>query len=356
MDSPRKRPRTAGGICAEGRDGSAAAGAPRPDLALARRIIETEAEGLRGLAERLDEAFAAAAEAVFACPGTVILTGIGKAGIVARKVSATLASTGSPSIFLHPVEALHGDLGRLRRGDVVIALSNSGRTEELLRLTDHLKARGARLIAVTADGESALAGHADIALCYGEVVEACPMGLAPTASTTCMLALGDALALTVMRMRDFRPEEFAAFHPGGDLGRRLLRVEEAMTARAGERLPIAPDNLSVREVLERAERIPRRAGAVLLTDADGRLTGIFTDADLRRRLLDEGEALLARPVSEVMIGEPMRIAVGSLASEALAMMNQRRIDELPVVDDAGRPVGLLDVQDLISLTALGQGT
>ena len=327
---------------------------PIPNLDLARKVVATEGRYISELAERLDERFVAAAQAVFRCTGQVILTGIGKAGIIASKISATLASTGTPSLFLHPVEALHGDLGRVRRDDVIIALSHSGTTEELIRLVDHLRARGASLIAITAAPESALAQYADIALCYGQVEEACPLGLAPSASTGCMLALGDALALTVMDMRRFSPEDFAAFHPGGSLGRALLRVEEAMTFRQGDRLPVAPDYLSVREALQVADS-PRRAGAVLLVDADGRLTGILTDADVRRRVhAEKDDAWRAAPVSQVMHRDPKRIRLGQLASEALAIMNRFRIDELPVVDADGRPVGLLDVQDLVGLKAVNQ--
>jgi len=329
---------------------------PRANLDLARRVVEAEAEGVAALAGRIDETFAAAAEALLHCGGTVILTGIGKAGLIAGKISATLASTGTPSLFLHPVEALHGDLGRVRRGDVVVALSHSGTTDELVALVDHLQARGAKLVAITAKETSPLAAYADIALCYGDVEEACPHGMAPTVSTSCMLALGDALALTVMDMRRLTPEEFVAFHPGGGLARALLKVEEAMTFRKGDRLPVFDERLAVREVLAEAESIHRRAGAVLLTGADGRLAGILTDADLRRRLLDgDPAALMDRPVGEVMIRDPKNIRVGELASKALALMNQHRIDELPVVDDAGRPVGLLDVQDLVGLKAFSDG-
>ena len=328
---------------------------PVPNLALARNVVAAEARCVGALVERIDERFARAAQAVYACPGNVILTGIGKAGLIAGKVSATLASTGTPSLFLHPVEALHGDLGRVRRDDVVIALSHSGATEELLRLVDHLKARGAFLIAITAQEDSTLARNAELALCYGQVEEACPLGLAPSASTSCMLALGDALALTVMEMRRFSPEEFAAFHPGGSLGRKLLKVEEVLVHKDAA-LPVAADSLTVRIVLQEAEKIHRRAGAVLLVDKDGRLSGILTDADLRRKMLaNTGPNLLDKPVAQVMHPSPKSVRVGELASHALAIMNKHRIDELPVVDDSGRPVGLLDVQDLVGLNTVQDG-
>ena len=341
---------------AAGNDNGAALNEPSPNLALAKKVISTEAACVAALVERVDERFAQAAQAIYRCSGTVVLTGIGKAGIIANKISATFASTGTCSIFLHPVEALHGDLGRLRRDDLVVALSHSGATDELLNLVDHIKARGARLVAITSCDTAPLARHADIALCYGKVEEACPLGLAPSASTTCMLALGDALALTVMEMRQFSPEDFAAFHPAGALGRMMLKVDEAMTFRLGQRLPVAGDWLPVRQVLTEAERIHRRAGAVLLVDREGRLTGILTDSDFRRRILAEpGDRVLDRPISEIMVRDPLRIRSGELASAALAIMTARRIDELPVVDADDRPVGLLDVQDLVGLKAFNHG-
>jgi len=330
--------------------------ADKADLKLARRALRAEAGAIGELAEMVGEDFARAAEMLFACRGKTVLTGVGKAGIIARKISATLASTGTSSIFLHPVEALHGDLGRVARLDVVIALSHSGSSEEIVRLLDHLKKRGARLVAFTGDRESVLGRHADVTLCYGQVEEACPHGLAPTVSTTCMLALGDALALTVMRMRNFTPEDFAAFHPGGSLGRKLLKVEEAMILRKDERLAVVADSLALGEALAQAEKGSRRTGAMLLADGDGRLSGILTDADLRRVLLAHpGEDILSQPVSRFMTGNPKHVRVGTLASEALATMSALRIDELPVVDDDGRPVGVIDVQDLMGIKTVANG-
>ena len=320
------------------------------DLQLARRALSAEGAAINSLADRIDESFAAAVNAVFECRGKVVLTGVGKAGIIGQKVSATLASTGTQSIYLHPVEALHGDLGRLQRGDVVIALSHSGDSEEIVRLLDHIKARGATLVAVTGAADSALGRHADTTICYGQIDEACPHGLAPTVSTSCMLALGDALALTVMQKRQFMPEDFAAFHPGGSLGRKLRKVEEAIGFRAGEKLIVADDGLTLGEALDAAEKTPRRSGAMLLADGDGRLSGILTDADLRRILVArKGEDILARPVAEFMTRNPKHIRLGGLASEALAILNRYRIDELPVVDADGRPVGIVDVQDILGI-------
>ena len=329
---------------------------PAADLELARKALRLEGEAILAMADQIGASFAAAAREVFRCAGNVVLTGIGKAGIIAQKISATLASTGTRSIFLHPVEALHGDLGRLQPGDVVIALSHSGATDELIRLLDHIKARRATLIAITGTEDSPLARHADIAVCYGPRQEACPLGLAPTVSTSCMLALGDALAATVMQMRSFTPEEFVAFHPAGSLGRRLLKVEEAMTFRKGEHLTVVSDSLTLGDALAEAEKVPRRSGAMLIVNGDGALAGILTDADLRRLVIQHrGREFLGRSVGEFMTPRPKHIHVGELASEALAILNRHRIDELPVVDDADRPVGIIDVQDLLGIKTLSDG-
>jgi arabinose-5-phosphate isomerase len=326
-----------------------------PNLDVARRALTVEHQAVGRLAETIDESFADACRAICACTGKVVLTGIGKAGVIARKISATLASTGTQSIFLHPVEALHGDLGRLQRGDVVLALSHSGASEEIVRLLDHIKARGATLVALTSEAKSPLGSHAEITLCYGQIEEACPMQLAPTASTTCMLVLGDALALTVMDMREFGPEEFAEHHPGGSLGRQLIRVRDAIVFKAGERLTLAGEHLSLGDALEEAQRGDvRRSGAMLLVDGEGRLSGILTDADLRRSILaHRGEDIMSRPVRDFMTADPKAVGQDELASTALAIMNEHRLDELPVLDGDGRPVGVIDVQDLLGLKTLG---
>ncbi|MCK5114669.1 MAG: KpsF/GutQ family sugar-phosphate isomerase [Phycisphaerae bacterium] len=320
-----------------------------------KRVLLAEGQAILSAAERIcqDVAFAKAAELIHDCKGTVVLTGVGKAGIIAQKISATLASTGTLSIFLHPVEALHGDLGRLQRADVVIALSNSGSSEEIVRLLDHIKRRGSKLIAITAANESPLGNHADVAISYGNFDEACPLGLAPSVSTTVMLAVGDALAITVMEMRNFKPEEYATYHPGGALGRQFLKVEEVMTSRKGEHLSLARDNLTVGEALGAAEKGGRRTGAMLLVDENGNLTGILTDADLRRAFVENSDGnIQSVPISDLMTKAPKSIKLGDLASEAEAIFNQYRIDELPVVDDSGKPVGVLDVQDLLGVKTL----
>ncbi len=326
------------------------------DLELARRTLRTEGQAIASLADRLGQPFARAAQCLFECPGKVILTGMGKAGIIARKISATLASTGTQSIFLHPAEAVHGDLGRVQRGDVVVALSHSGETHEIVRLLDHIKARGATLVALTGSCDSPLARYADITMAYGQVEEACPLGLAPTVSTSVMLALGDALALTVMEMRHFRPEDFVAFHPGGSLGRRLMTVEQAMMFRRGTNLCPIPQTALLGDALAEAEKVPRRSGAMLFVDEQGQLSGILTDADLRRLLLAHRRSdVLEQPVAQFMKRSPKCIRAGELVSEALAIMNRYRIDELPVVDGDGRPVGIFDVQDLLGFKTMSDG-
>lgn len=325
-------------------------------MELARRALSAESRAIAALADRIDDKFAAAAKLIFDCTGKVVLTGMGKAGLIAQKISATFASTGTQSIFLHPADALHGDLGRVQNDDVVLALSHSGATEEIVRLLDHIRGRGAKLIAITSQDNTPLVRHADIAIYYGPVEEACPLGLAPTASTSCMLALGDALAIVVMRLRKFEPQDYAAFHPGGSLGRQLMKVEQAMFFRPGERLNLVSDRLTLRDALVQAEQVQRRTGAMLLVDGDGKLSGILTDADLRRQIIvHQGKDILSMPVRQFMTAGPKHIHLGQLTSEALAIMNRYRIDELPVVDGQDRPVGIIDIQDLLGIKAINDG-
>ena len=328
-------------------------GSDQDILAGARALLQAETAALALLADTLDSDFVRAVRLLAACEGRVVTSGIGKAGIIARKLGATLASTGTPSDFLHPAEALHGDLGRVTRHDVVVALSNSGTTAELLRLVGPLKDIGARLLAITADADSPLGRHADVVLDYGRVTEACPLGLAPTTSTTVMLAIGDALAMAVLSERRFSHEEFARFHPGGDLGRSLLRVEEVM--RRGEMLPTIGSGASIAQAVERMTSTPGRPGAVIVVAPDGRFAGIYTDGDLRRNLLAARTAndfaMLSHPIDEVMTAQPASVRPGQLVSEARRLLRERRIDQLPVVDEQGRAVGLLDVQDLLDLRA-----
>ena len=321
-------------------------------LQFARSVIEVEANAVRSVAAAIDESFAHAVDLILNSNGSLLCSGIGKAGHVARKLSATFSSTGTPSHFLSPTDALHGDLGSVRDGDIVLMLSSSGESDEILRLLSLLKKLDHPTIAITRDTNSGLGKFADVILQMGKIDEACPLGLAPSASTTAMLALGDALALTVMKARHFTSEEFAVFHPAGQLGRKLIRVAEAMTFRVGENLPVASDALTVGQVLHEVSSIKRRSGAVLLVDTDGRLSGLFSDGDLRRLVTDDDGTALRRPIGDVMTHHPKCIAGDALASEAMAVMQRHRFDELPVVDAAGKPQGLIDVQDLVVLRML----
>lgn len=312
-------------------------------ISAARQVIRIERDALTNLLSRIDSRFEKACELILKSRGRVVLMGMGKPGFIAQKISATLSSTGTPSLFLHPAEALHGDLGRVMKEDVVVAFSNSGQTEEIIKLLPMIKKIGAKLISFTGNVHSALARHSDVVLNVSVKKEACPLNLAPTASTTAMLALGDALALALLEKKGFRTEDFAFYHPGGNIGKKLLlRVGGIM--RTGRSNPIVPVTMKVKEVLYRITR--SRAGSATITDAKGRLAGIFTDGDLRRHLRS-GENLLERPVSEVMTKKPISIAEDKLAVEALGILRSKKIDEVPVVDRRKRPVGLLDVQDLL---------
>jgi len=320
---------------------------------LAREVIATEAAAVRAMGEAINESFERAVRMIAECPATVLTCGVGKAGHVARKISATFSSTGTPSHFLSPADALHGDLGAVRRGDVVLIFSASGESDEILRLLSIVKKLDHPVIAITASKSSGLGRFADVVLEIGQLEEACPLGLAPTASTTAMLALGDAVALCVMKLRNFTSEDFAVFHPGGQIGRKLIKVREAMTfSRDKGNLPVASDRLTVGQVLHEVSSIKRRSGAVILTDEAGKISGIFTDGDLRRLVTDDDGTGLKKPIKWVMKSDPKRINGEKLASEAMALMRQYRIDELPVVDEHDRPVGLIDVQDLVVLKML----
>jgi len=320
------------------------------DLAYARHVLKVEADALHRLTGRIGREFALAAQWVYRCKGNVVTSGIGKAGLIAQKISATLASTGTPSHFLHAAEAVHGDLGRVRPHDIVLILSYGGETAEVTRLLGQLEKMKVPVVAMTGTLDSTLARKAKVLLWMGQIEEACPLGLAPSATTTAMLALGDALALTVLKMRQqagrFSREEFALYHPGGSLGRQLILVETVMRQRVD--LPVARDDLTLREALASLRRMRRRSGAICLVDARGRLTGIFTDADLRRLLEKGGEECLSRPIAEVMTRCPKFVRVGDTAADAIEIINRHFIEELPVVDRRGRLVGLVDVQDLLA--------
>ena len=321
---------------------TAAVATARAALDVARAVLGTEAAGLRALAAGLDDSFTHAVEVLDDATGRVVVSGMGKSGHVARKIAATLASTGTPALFVHPAEASHGDLGMIVTGDVVLALSNSGETVELADLVAHTRRFGLKLIGITARAGSALATAADVALLLPAAAEACPMGLAPTTSTTMQLALGDALAVALLTRRGFTAGEFRQFHPGGKLGARLRRVRELM--HVGEAVPLAPPDTPMdRALLLITEK---RFGCLGITDPAGCLVGIITDGDLRRAM---GPDLLIRRAGEVMTTSPRAIGPEALAAEALHMMNarERPITTLFVVDTAGRPVGILHVHDLL---------
>ena len=315
-------------------------------------VLRVEAAAIARLADLMvgssrAEAFDRAVMTVLQCNGQMVVTGMGKAGLVGQKVSATLASTGTPSFFLHPAEALHGDLGRVRKGDVVFALSNSGETSEVNRVMGAVKKLGVPVIGVTGAAESTLGQHSDVLLDIGRVVEACPMQLAPTASTTVMLALGDALAMAVLEERGFGPRDYARFHPAGSLGRRLLRVDEVM--RKGAALPLVSTGVTVADALIQTSKTKGRPGASLVVDKDGALAGIFTDGDLRRLLEGGSFERLNQPIDDFMARSPKVLAPDDLAEDAHRLLRENRIDMAPVVDGSRRPIGLIDVQDLIEV-------
>ena len=317
-------------------------------LAFGRAVLAAEAAAVAKLAQHLGPEFDQAVQMILDCQGAVILTGMGKAGIVAQKISATLASTGTVSYYLHPADALHGDLGRVQKSDIVIILSFGGETEEISRLLKLLGRMEIRIIGITARESSTLGRKADLALLLGEIAEVCPLGLAPTTSTTCMLAMGDALAMTVMKLTNFAAHDYAVFHPGGSLGRRLSKVDDLMSFHQGRNLPIAQDDLTVRQALAQVSLLTKRSGAILLVDKAGKLSGIFTDADLRR-LMEKGiESVLDEPITTVMTRNPKRLRSGTPSWEAARIFEEYRVDELPVVNEADEPVGLMDVQDLVT--------
>jgi arabinose-5-phosphate isomerase len=311
-------------------------------------VLRKEARAIEAAADALGDAFVEAVQRIVGCRGRVAVTGMGKAGLVGNKIQATLASTATPSYRLHPVEALHGDLGMICPDDVVLMLSRSGESQELVRLAPALKRTGCDILLLTACPQSRLAGLCDVVLDIGTAPEACPLGLAPSSSTAALLAMGDALALSVMELKNVQAEHYARFHPGGALGRSLMRVSEIM--RTGDDCPRLGETDTLRAYYDAVLRAPRRAGAASVVDAAGRLVGFFTHGDLFRLTLSAGESAgtADRPVSEVMIRSPKRVGVNDRVADALALMRRHRIDELPVVDEGDRLVGLLDVQDLIA--------
>ena len=311
-----------------------------PDLALARKVLTTEAHAILGLLDRLDDRFARAVILLRDCRGRVIVTGMGKSGIICRKIAATLSSTGTPAFFLHPAEAIHGDLGMIQSEDVVVALSHSGETEEVLRLLETIRRLGAGLIAITGSPGSTLAQAADVLLDCHVAEEACPLNLVPTASTTAALALGDALAMTLLVEKGFREEDFANLHPGGKLGKKLMRVETLM--HAGDQAPIVDACTPMRDVIYEMSR--KGLGMTCVVE-HGRLAGIITDGDLRRRMSDTPD-VLSLTAGDMMTRNPVTITRALLAVQALNLMEQRKITSLIVADDQGRVEGVLHLHDL----------
>ncbi len=315
------------------------------DLAIATRVLQTEAAALLKLSQFIDNSFLQAVEMIEAAEGRVIVTGMGKSGHIARKMASTFASTGTPAFFVHPAETSHGDLGMIVRGDIVLAISNSGEAKELNDLIEYTRRSAIPLIGVTSRAQSTLATRADITLLLPDCPEACPNGLAPTTSTTLALALGDALAVTLLEKKGFTAKDFKVYHPGGKLGQQLTKVAEIM--HGGQNLPVAPETISVSEAVQIIT--DKGFGCVCLTDAMGRLTGIVTDGDLRRKLSDD---LLRKSAHEVMTRDPRAVSPDTLVAEAMAIMNDikgsfRKITVLPVKDADGKPVGLLHIHDCL---------
>lgn len=310
---------------------------------IAKKVLTIERDAISDLLRRIDKNFERVVNVLYGVKGRVIVTGMGKPGFIAQKISATLSSTGTPSLYLHPAEALHGDLGRVTCDDLILALSNSGETEEVVKFLPIAKKIGAQLIAMVGNTKSTLAKNADYVLDVSVKREACPLGLAPTTSTTVMLAMGDALSVALLEKKGFKERDFAFFHPGGILGKRLiLKVEDIM--RTGNANPIVRESRILKYVLLSITKA--RAGSACVIGKDGRLAGIFTDGDLRRHLEIDPD-IIKRKVGQLMTKHPVVIKKDRLAAEALEILRTRKLDELPVVDDKGRPVGLVDVQDLL---------
>lgn len=316
-------------------------------LGFARTVLRSEADAVRAVSDRLGASFLRAVDLIAACRGRVAVTGVGKSADVGLKIVGTLNSTGTRAYPLDATRAVHGDLGAVHPDDVALLLSHSGESEELLRLLGPLRELASAVVAVTGNPHSTLARSATVAVVYGPIVEACPLSLAPSSSTTVMIALGDAIAFTLSERRQFTAEQFARFHPAGSLGRKLAGVEAYMRTGADLRLAAAAE--TVRAVFARAKQPGRRTGAVMLTNPDGTLAGIFTDSDLARLFERNADTAFDRPIAEVMTRSPLTVTVGDKMGPAIDLMRARKISELPVVDAAGKPAGMLDVTDLIGV-------
>ncbi|HKS22305.1 MAG TPA: KpsF/GutQ family sugar-phosphate isomerase [Thermoanaerobaculia bacterium] len=318
--------------------------ATHPAIDEAKRVLQVEAAAILSLIERLDDTFVKAVELINACQGRVVTMGLGKSGIICKKIGATLASTGTPSFFLHPAEAIHGDLGMVVKGDVALAISNSGETEELVRLLPSLKRIGATIVAITGNPESTLARGADVHLNAEVPKEACPLGLAPTASTTATLALGDALAMALLLRKGFQEQDFAFLHPGGKLGKRFQRVRDLM--HGGDQIPSVRLDASMKDAIY--EMSKKRFGITAVVDDGGVLRGAISDGDLRR-LLEKDDLIVRRTAGESMTANPITIAAGELASAALQVMEERKITSIFVADESGRLEGIIHLHDLWGL-------
>lgn len=319
--------------------------------------LRAEADAIERIAMRLNEGneypqWQAALDLLESCRGHIVVAGMGKSGLIGAKISATFCSLGIPSHVLHPAEAIHGDLGSVRRDDVVMLLSYSGQTDEVVNLAAILKSDGLPRLGISCSPKSKLAELCTVHLCEGDVTEACPLNLAPTASTTAMLAIGDALALALSRRRNFSEDDFHKHHPGGMLGVGLRKITEALRFRVGENLPVVPDHVSVRQACEQT-RGDRRAGAILIVDSHNRLEGIFTDGDLRRLMISDVDGM-NRTIRDVMTPRPQHLTVDDLVRDAVRLVRERRLDEIPVLDHDGKPVGLVDVQDLIAMKVVSE--
>ncbi len=319
----------------------------------ARQILATEAQAIAGIA--IDARFHAAVDLILQSTGSVVVSGLGKSGIIGQKISATLASTGTPSHFLHPTEAMHGDLGRVRRGDVLLLLSYGGNTDEVVDLATIVRQDGVSMIAIVGREGCELARLATVTLLIGELEEASPDHPAPSTSTTATLALGDALALTVSRRRNFKAADYRKFHPGGSLGRLLTPVVDAMRFQAGQNVGLIPQEMTVARAYEIARQYKpaiRAAGALLIVDEQGKLAGIFTDGDFRRVVFTHGPEVVNRRIGDLMTRNPKRLTESAVVRDAVQMVREYRIDEIPVVSQDGRPLGLIDVQDLVALKVI----
>ena len=321
-------------------------------LKMASDVIKQESQALSRLSKTVPDGLSDAVNIILDCKGAVIVVGMGKAGLVGQKISASLASTGTRSHFLHPAEAVHGDLGRVGPDDVMLMLSNSGETPEIINLLPSLQKLGVKIICMISQLSCTLARNSAVALDYGRLPEACVLGLAPTTSTAMMMALGDALTLTLANLRQFRAIDFAKFHPGGSLGKKLSNVDDIM--RPIEQCRFASETKTVREVYAESGKSDRRVGVILLTNENGKLTGLFTDSDLARMLETGNDNGLNQPISEVMTRKPFTVRSKSKTLVAVEILAAQNISELPVVNSSGCPIGILDITDVVSLFPVGK--